>query len=102
MPESKSGALPLGDAPTGSTDFARAMVGLPTEAARLVTSCLPTPRLRETTSAAGAAQVGRRERIRTSGPHVPNVVLYQAELLSAVLAAAIGCRFGRQFREATL
>jgi hypothetical protein len=25
---------------------------------------------------------GRRERIRTSGPHVPNVVLYQAELLS--------------------
>ena len=26
--------------------------------------------------------VGRRERIRTSGPYVPNVVLYQAELLS--------------------
>ena len=26
--------------------------------------------------------IGRRERIRTSGPHVPNVVLYQAELLS--------------------
>ena len=25
---------------------------------------------------------GRRERIRTSGPYVPNVVLYQAELLS--------------------
>jgi hypothetical protein len=24
---------------------------------------------------------GREERIRTSGPHVPNVVLYQAELL---------------------
>ncbi len=24
---------------------------------------------------------GRGERIRTSGPHVPNVVLYQAELL---------------------
>jgi hypothetical protein len=29
-----------------------------------------------------AVKVGRRERIRTSGPHVPNVVLYQAELLS--------------------
>ena len=28
------------------------------------------------------AQNGRRERIRTSGPYVPNVVLYQAELLS--------------------
>jgi hypothetical protein len=28
---------------------------------------------------------GRRERIRTSGPHVPNVVLYQAELLSGPL-----------------
>ncbi len=27
-------------------------------------------------------KIGRRERIRTSGPHVPNVVLYQAELLS--------------------
>ena len=27
---------------------------------------------------------GRRERIRTSGPHVPNVVLYQAELLSGL------------------
>ena len=27
-------------------------------------------------------KVGRRERIRTSGPYVPNVVLYQAELLS--------------------
>ena len=26
--------------------------------------------------------IGRRERIRTSGPYVPNVVLYQAELLS--------------------
>ena len=24
---------------------------------------------------------GREERIRTSGPYVPNVVLYQAELL---------------------
>jgi hypothetical protein len=35
---------------------------------------------------AGSAQslevIGRRERIRTSGPYVPNVVLYQAELLS--------------------
>ncbi len=30
--------------------------------------------------------VGRRERIRTSGPHVPNVVLYQAELLSGFLS----------------
>ena len=27
---------------------------------------------------------GRRERIRTSGPYVPNVVLYQAELLSDI------------------
>jgi hypothetical protein len=27
-------------------------------------------------------KAGRRERIRTSGPYVPNVVLYQAELLS--------------------
>ena len=27
-------------------------------------------------------EYGRRERIRTSGPYVPNVVLYQAELLS--------------------
>ena len=27
-------------------------------------------------------KIGRRERIRTSGPYVPNVVLYQAELLS--------------------
>lgn len=26
-------------------------------------------------------RTGREERIRTSGPHVPNVVLYQAELL---------------------
>ena len=25
--------------------------------------------------------IGRGERIRTSGPYVPNVVLYQAELL---------------------
>ena len=29
-----------------------------------------------------AEKIGRRERIRTSGPYVPNVVLYQAELLS--------------------
>ena len=29
-----------------------------------------------------AEEIGRRERIRTSGPYVPNVVLYQAELLS--------------------
>ncbi len=29
-----------------------------------------------------AKKIGRRERIRTSGPYVPNVVLYQAELLS--------------------
>src|ERR1700759_429739 len=29
-----------------------------------------------------AKENGRRERIRTSGPYVPNVVLYQAELLS--------------------
>ena len=29
-----------------------------------------------------AGKIGRRERIRTSGPYVPNVVLYQAELLS--------------------
>ena len=28
---------------------------------------------------------GRRERIRTSGPYVPNVVLYQAELLSVTI-----------------
>ena len=34
--------------------------------------------------AARAAKAGRRERIRTSGPHVPNVVLYQAELLSGL------------------
>ena len=27
------------------------------------------------------AKAGRGERIRTSGPYVPNVVLYQAELL---------------------
>jgi len=29
---------------------------------------------------------GRRERIRTSGPYVPNVVLYQAELLSDAMS----------------
>ncbi len=29
-----------------------------------------------------SSESGRRERIRTSGPYVPNVVLYQAELLS--------------------
>jgi hypothetical protein len=33
-------------------------------------------------------KIGRRERIRTSGPYVPNVVLYQAELLSDQQAAA--------------
>lgn len=36
------------------------------------------PRLRT----GGDFEIGRRERIRTSGPYVPNVVLYQAELLS--------------------
>ena len=31
---------------------------------------------------------GRRERIRTSGPYVPNVVLYQAELHSVLKRGA--------------
>ena len=40
--------------------------------------------------------IGRRERIRTSGPHVPNVVLYQAELLSGYLGpACIAATLGR-------
>jgi hypothetical protein len=34
-------------------------------------------------------KAGRRERIRTSGPHVPNVVLYQAELLSVAKEGAL-------------
>ena len=42
-------------------------------------------------------KIGRRERIRTSGPHVPNVVLYQAELLSGAFSGriftTISCRF---------
>ena len=33
---------------------------------------------------------GRRERIRTSGPYVPNVVLYQAELLSDIFEGLWG------------
>ena len=34
-------------------------------------------------------KIGRRERIRTSGPYVPNVVLYQAELLSEPVAKGV-------------
>lgn len=40
---------------------------------------------------AGFSLIGRGERIRTSGPYVPNVVLYQAELLPGA-AAVIACR----------
>jgi hypothetical protein len=36
-----------------------------------------------------AEEIGRRERIRTSGPYVPNVVLYQAELLSEPVAGGL-------------
>ncbi len=37
----------------------------------------------------GAFLVGRSERIRTSGPYVPNVVLYQAELHSECVYARL-------------
>ena len=37
---------------------------------------------------------GRRERIRTSGPYVPNVVLYQAELLSDKSDGLLACLAG--------
>src|SRR5882757_7110699 len=40
------------------------------------------PGLCRTSRLVWAGKIGRRERIRTSGPYVPNVVLYQAELLS--------------------
>jgi hypothetical protein len=40
------------------------------------------PGLCRTSKLVLAGKIGRRERIRTSGPYVPNVVLYQAELLS--------------------
>ena len=39
---------------------------------------------------------GRRERIRTSGPYVPNVVLYQAELLSVTMCERRAPRLGRR------
>src|SRR5215475_7112083 len=40
--------------------------------------------------------IGRRERIRTSGPYVPNVVLYQAELLSEPVPRGGPPRLGRR------
>src|SRR5262249_10452668 len=46
-------------------------------------------RARACRAAARRAKAGRRERIRTSGPHVPNVVLYQAELLSVAVRRAV-------------
>ena len=41
-------------------------------------------------------KIGRRERIRTSGPYVPNVVLYQAELLSEPVRKGRTLRLGRR------
>ncbi len=60
--------------------------------ARQIAIETPVPDRAQTCSKAGgtprnkviraSSESGRRERIRTSGPYVPNVVLYQAELLS--------------------
>ena len=51
----------------------------------ILTPCARVVRERRTSiekTSGLTGKIGRRERIRTSGPYVPNVVLYQAELLS--------------------
>jgi hypothetical protein len=49
-----------------------------------------------TSNLVSAEKNGRRERIRTSGPYVPNVVLYQAELLSVTMCERRAPRLGRR------
>src|SRR5215831_1859005 len=49
-----------------------------------------------TSNSISAEKNGRRERIRTSGPYVPNVVLYQAELLSDTSRERRAPRLGRR------